>query len=394
MFPPRLSVFLCFYYIILVHSFSIYPGADGVSVTGVTINEDNRLVITLSEGDPIIIDKTVVGADGKNGNGISKVTLTTDFYLVFDYTDGTSSDKIGPIKGRDGENGKDGLTPILTLSENGDLSVKYGESGNLTLLGNIKGAKGDTGDTGDTGATGAKGDKGDTGAQGEKGENGRGIAKTEIVNGELIITYSDGSTQSVGKLNDDSQIKNEIGLLEYCEYYTISPDGTYGVCLKSNIGKYATSVVVPSMFNGKPVTKVGGIYGARGFGSSTLTQILLPDTIVSIGADAFKEASSLTRVNIPSAVTTIGEYAFYGCSKLQKIVIPANVTKIGAGAFANAGLTEIVFENPSNWIGYFEGQEKYATSYTDEQFSDKENVVKILQTESSDGNYKIFERTK
>ena len=198
----------------------------------------------------------------------------------------------------------------------------------------------------------------------------------------------------MGKLNDDSQIKNEIGLLEYCEYYTISPDGTYGVCLKSDIGKYATSVVVPSMFNGKPVTKVGGIYGGRGFNSSTLTQILLPDTIVSIGADAFKKASSLTRVNIPSAVTTIGEYAFYGCSKLQKIVIPANVTKIGAGAFANAGLTEIVFENPSNWIGYFEGQEKCATSYTDEQFSDKENVVKILQTESSDGNYKIFERTK
>jgi len=25
LFPPRLSVFLCFYYIILVHSFSIYP---------------------------------------------------------------------------------------------------------------------------------------------------------------------------------------------------------------------------------------------------------------------------------------------------------------------------------------------------------------------------------
>lgn len=29
MFPPRLSVFLCFYYIILVHSFSIYPDGNG-----------------------------------------------------------------------------------------------------------------------------------------------------------------------------------------------------------------------------------------------------------------------------------------------------------------------------------------------------------------------------
>ena len=50
---------------------------------------------------------------------------------------------------------------------------------------------------------GEKGDKGDTGAKGEKGDKGdtgRGIAKTELVNGELIITYTDGTKENLGSI--------------------------------------------------------------------------------------------------------------------------------------------------------------------------------------------------
>ncbi len=74
------------------------------------------------------------------------------------------------------------------------------------------GAQGPQGDKGDTGAQGPQGDKGDTGAQGpqgdkgdkgDKGDDGVGIEKIEIVNGELIVYYTDGTEKNLGKINGD-----------------------------------------------------------------------------------------------------------------------------------------------------------------------------------------------
>ena len=172
-------------------------GKDGVSVTGVTINDENKLVITLSEGDPIIIDKSLMGAtgaagaDGKAGNGISLVTLTPDFYLVFHYTDGTNSEKLGPIKGEKGDKGDDGVgIANVSLDANGNLYITYSNTNVPVLLGNARGPKGDTGDTGPAGP------KGDTGAD---GKDGVGI-KNAYVNSErhLILELTDGTTIDAG----------------------------------------------------------------------------------------------------------------------------------------------------------------------------------------------------
>lgn len=169
-------------------------GKDGVSVTGVTINDENKLVITLSEGDPIIIDKSLMGAtgaagaDGKDGNGISSVTLTPDFYLVFHYTDGTNSEKLGPIKGEKGDDGV-GIANV-SLDANGNLYITYSNTNVPVLLGNARGPKGDTGDTGPAGP------KGDTGAD---GKDGVGI-KNAYVNSErhLILELTNGTTIDAG----------------------------------------------------------------------------------------------------------------------------------------------------------------------------------------------------
>ena len=54
--------------------------------------------------------------------------------------------------------------------------------------------------------------------------------------------------------------------------------------------------------------------------------------ITSIGEDAFY-SSSLTSVVIPSGVTSIGSSAFRYCSSLTSVVIPSGVTSIGSSAF-------------------------------------------------------------
>ena len=90
-------------------------------------------------------------------------------------------------------------------------------------------------------------------------------------------------------------------------------------------------------------------------GTCMETDIVIPgkhneEVVTSIGTGAFSGCSSLTSVIIPDSVTNIGERAFSLCSSLTSIVIPDNVTNIGNSAFSGcSGLTEITVEegNPT-----------------------------------------------
>ena len=60
----------------------------------------------------------------------------------------------------------------------------------------------------------------------------------------------------------------------------------------------------------------------------------------NIGNDAFLRCYSLTGVIIPDSVTSIGDYAFNNCS-LTSINIPSSVTSIGTAPFASNNLSSI-----------------------------------------------------
>ena len=84
----------------------------------------------------------------------------------------------------------------------------------------------------------------------------------------------------------------------------------------------------------------------------SLTHIVIPDSVTSIGDKAFYRCSSLTSFVIPNGVTRIGNGAFLGCSSLKEVAIPNSVTSIGDGTFASCrSLSNIVIHDGVTSIG-------------------------------------------
>ena len=86
---------------------------------------------------------------------------------------------------------------------------------------------------------------------------------------------------------------------------------------------------------------------------SSLSEIVIPSSVTSIGDSAFDTCSSLSEIVIPSSVTSIGDSAFSSCDSLSEIVIPSSVTSIGDGAFSSCdSLSEIVIPSSVTSVGY------------------------------------------
>ncbi len=106
---------------------------------------------------------------------------------------------------------------------------------------------------------------------------------------------------------------DDAGICTVCEQpitatdgvlYEASADGTY-----AEVDGYtgtATKVKIADTYESLPVKT---IYD-NAFKNASITFIIIPDSVTSIGYSAFRGCSSLTSVVIGNSVTSIGEYAF------------------------------------------------------------------------------------
>ncbi len=87
--------------------------------------------------------------------------------------------------------------------------------------------------------------------------------------------------------------------------------------------------------------------------ASIIKSILLPNSITSIGADAFSNCFGLTYIEIPNSVTIIGDGSFDGCTCLSKISMPNSVKTIGRFAFYKCGLEDLTLPDSVSEIGEY-----------------------------------------
>lgn len=167
--------------------------------------------------------------------------------------------------------------------------------------------------------------------------------------------------------------------------------------------------IIPEVIDGFTVTRIGD--GAFKDKPQLTGKIDLPDTIISIGNEAFYGCTNITSMTLGNSIKQIGDSAFAGCSALEvldlssveeigtdaffkcysltpNMVMPKTVKKLGNSIFDMSSVTEVKFQTtkaPTITESTFEGSEltikvpKYSKGYTIENYwpeSIEEYVIK------------------
>ena len=169
-------------------------GNTGVSVASGTVNGSGNLILTLSNASTVDVGN-VRGTNGTNGangtNGVNGVSVSnasiTANNLIITLSNSTTIDA-GNVRGPQGIQGLqgDGNAGIAnaTVAGNNELIIGL-VNGTYVNAGNVRGPIGLQGNAGINGANGT---------------NGVGITSVSLVSSNLVLNYSNTSTQDVGNI--------------------------------------------------------------------------------------------------------------------------------------------------------------------------------------------------
>ncbi len=96
----------------------------------------------------------------------------------------------------------------------------------------------------------------------------------------------------------------------------------------------ATSLKNITFEEGCALTEIG----KETFYRTAITEIVLPDSITRIGANAFEWCQNLVSIKLPDSLTTLGDEVFTSCSSLESITLPASLVRFEEGRYGYEGI--------------------------------------------------------
>ena len=128
----------------------------------------------------------------------------------------------------------------------------------------------------------------------------------------------------------------------------------YGANLFIN-GELLTELTEDDFINldGSEISKINDCVFS---GCKSLTSVIIPNFVTSIGSESFFNCDGLTSITIPNWVDSIGSSSFKGCDNLKEVFLPtnSNFTKIEDETFSSCtSLTTLTIPNTIESIGRF-----------------------------------------
>lgn len=137
--------------------------------------------------------------------------------------------------------------------------------------------------------------------------------------------------------------------------YTVIYEGNGGTVKTSEGGwkppsgnypgnKVSGDLIIPSkVYDGDDEYTVVALGNGAFKGCSDLTSVVIPNTVFTIGDDAFR-GCGLKSIDIPNSVNSIGGNAFTSCFALKSVIIPASVKEVRYDAFSGcSGLVKSAY---------------------------------------------------
>ena len=206
----------------------------------------------------------------------------------------------------------------------------------------------------------------------------------------MMITMLPLSAVTAFAADTPSSTEQEISVGDYKYAYTLNADGStatitefrgpvdpkntgpYDIDIPEKLGNYTVTVLGEDSFStddfDSPLydihhTKIHSVtipqsvtsIGKDAFAQCRALQSLtIDDAATSIGDWAFDECYKLTTLSLGKKITTIGDYAFYDCRILNNVTIPQSVTSIGDQAFGCCyGMDSFTIKDAATSIGEY-----------------------------------------
>ncbi len=163
---------------------------------------------------------------------------------------------------------------------------------------------------------------------------GNGNVSEQPVSSSASVTETPSESVSETPSSGSTSLKDEVFIPEEDATggLVFTPDSTNSYYIVSDYLSVEYDIVIPSVYQGLPVQEIGE--GA--FRYATIDSLKIPSSIKKIGKEAFlglETDGKLEELNLPEGVEEIDDGAFQYCPSLTSIILPSTLTTLGSGVF-------------------------------------------------------------